>query len=473
VEPVGAWVAWAFSVSVEVGQGWRVVADAGGGNGAQGGVVDVHIADLAREVTAAQQYDDQTAAALATAQADADQAQGDATAAKTAATAADSDATAAQQAATTASTAAAAARQDAAKADQDAAAAAAAAKDADQQAAQAQQAATQAEQQQDQKVLDSGTPTGVAHVFTTEKVTPVGDPKPLNTCVLGLGNSGCDVTFQLTFTLTVDFYFCDNPAAPDDVTATGCPPDSSVYLGSQIEPGQTGQVTHHFSNWDFTRAIDEAVLKALWGGITQDFVDCWNGSAGGCGMAATWLVPQNKILEAIRIANAVQDAIKASDGLDDALTAIRAALKAKTIDGTIAAGMDVDVATRAAELARFTRAVDPKLIARLQAAGTVFCRKDLLWIATMPGGKLAFLETGKASAGLIHVISGHGAEFVDNGIALKDIPDFIQQALTVGKVVGQQRDAGRPIYELMYNGVLRHVAITVGDNGFVVGANLV
>jgi hypothetical protein len=43
----------------------------------------------------------------------------------------------------------------------------------------------------------------------------------------------------------------------------------------------------------------------------------------------------------------------------------------------------------------------------------------------------------------------------------------------VGKVVGQQRDAGRPIYELMYNGVLRHVAITVGDNGFVVGANLV
>ena len=438
-------------------------------------------ADRAREYAdqtqaadaAAQQYDDQTAAALATAQADADQAQGDATAAKTAATAADSDATAGQQAATTASTAAAAARQDAAKADQDAAAAAAAAKDADQQAAQAQQAATQAEQQQDQKVLDSGTPTGVAHVFTTEKVTPVGDPKPLNTCVLGLGNSGCDVTFQLTFTLTVDFYFCDNPAAPDDVTATGCPPDSSVYLGSQIEPGQTGQVTHHFSNWDFTRAIDEAVLKALWGGITQDFVDCWNGSAGGCGMAATWLVPQNKILEAIRIANAVQGAIKASDGLDDALTAIRAALKAKTIDGTIAAGMDVDVATRAAELARFTRAVDPKLIARLQAAGTVFSRKDLLWIATMPGGKLAFLETGKASAGLIHVISGHGAEFVDNGIALKDIPDFIQQALTVGKVVGQQRDAGRPIYELMYNGVLRHVAITVGDNGFVVGANLV
>lgn len=33
------------------------------------------------------------------------------------------------------------------------------------------------------------------------------------------------------------------------------------------------------------------------------------------------------------------------------------------------------------------------------------------------------------------------------------------------------RGTGRPIYEFTYNGELHNVAITVGNNGFVVGAN--
>ena len=38
--------------------------------------------------------------------------------------------------------------------------------------------------------------------------------------------------------------------------------------------------------------------------------------------------------------------------------------------------------------------------------------------------------------------------------------------------VQQGEDKGRPIYNLIYNGTERNVAITVGDNGYVVGANL-
>jgi hypothetical protein len=152
---------------------------------------------------------------------------------------------------------------------------------------------------------------------------------------------------------------------------------------------------------------------------------------------------------------------------------VRDALDAKNISGSVAAGLKADIAARAVELARFDRSVDPKLVAKLQSMGIAFNRKDLLWITTMPGGKLAFLETGNVSAGLTHVIARHGVEFADNGIALRDLPDLIRQALSDGKVIGYQgSDTGRPIYEIMYNGVERHVAITVGSNGFVVGANL-
>ena len=33
------------------------------------------------------------------------------------------------------------------------------------------------------------------------------------------------------------------------------------------------------------------------------------------------------------------------------------------------------------------------------------------------------------------------------------------------------RGTGRPIYEFTYNGEIHKVAITVGNNGFIVGAN--
>ncbi|WP_052432960.1 polymorphic toxin-type HINT domain-containing protein [Streptacidiphilus carbonis] len=268
-------------------------------------------------------YDTAATADAAAAQAAAQAAAGDATDARASANAAESDATAAQQAATTAQTAAATAREVAQQADQDATAAEAAAKDADAQAASAQQAATAAEQAQDAATVTSGGATGTPQMFTTEKVTPIGDPVPDNDCVLGLGSTGCDVTFTLNFTLTIDFYLCDADVAPTDLTAAGCPADNTTFLDSQSQPASQ-KVTHHFSTWDITKAIDEGVLKGLWDSVTADFVNCAHGNITSCAWAATWFVPQSKILDAIKLVGKLNDAIRTGLGIDDALKAVEA-----------------------------------------------------------------------------------------------------------------------------------------------------
>lgn len=45
------------------------------------------------------------------------------------------------------------------------------------------------------------------------------------------------------------------------------------------------------------------------------------------------------------------------------------------------------------------------------------------------------------------------------------------QAVLNGKQIGVQ--GSRPIFEVSFNGVSQRVAVTVGNNGYVVGANMV
>jgi hypothetical protein len=45
------------------------------------------------------------------------------------------------------------------------------------------------------------------------------------------------------------------------------------------------------------------------------------------------------------------------------------------------------------------------------------------------------------------------------------------QAVLSGKQVGMQ--GTRPIFEVTFNGTTQRVAVTVGNNGYVVGANMV
>lgn len=71
-----------------------------------------------------------------------------------------------------------------------------------------------------------------------------------------------------------------------------------------------------------------------------------------------------------------------------------------------------------------------------------------------------------------HIVERHGVDFARIGVAEKDIPRTVMDAVTQGKIVGYQgRGTARPIYELSVDGQTRRIAVTTGSNGFVVGAN--
>ena len=54
---------------------------------------------------------------------------------------------------------------------------------------------------------------------------------------------------------------------------------------------------------------------------------------------------------------------------------------------------------------------------------------------------------------------------------LVNIPKFIMQAILTGRKVRMQGSI--PIYETSFNGTTHRIAVTIGNNGFVVGANMV
>jgi len=112
------------------------------------------------------------------------------------------------------------------------------------------------------------------------------------------------------------------------------------------------------------------------------------------------------------------------------------------------------------------------LLRELEQQGVKQTPADIVKIFRDPSGKMVFLEQGDAESGLAHIVGGH-PELVREGIPESSIPDFIESAITKGKVIGHQgMGTGRPIYEVLFAGTLRSVAITVSGNGYVVGMNL-
>ena len=112
------------------------------------------------------------------------------------------------------------------------------------------------------------------------------------------------------------------------------------------------------------------------------------------------------------------------------------------------------------------------LIKRLIAQGIKINPDKLVWIIKTASGRIVWLEEGTQKAGLAHILYRHAADFANKGINVADIPALIAKAIKVGKIVGYQgQGVGRPIYEVFFNGKIIRVAITIGANGFVVGAN--
>lgn len=111
-------------------------------------------------------------------------------------------------------------------------------------------------------------------------------------------------------------------------------------------------------------------------------------------------------------------------------------------------------------------------IKKLENAGVKFNKDDVIFVANDSSGRLIWLEQGNNSVGLNHIVVEHGKQFEDAGIAIENIPQILIETIKNGEYVGiQGRD--RKVYKINYqSGEDIYVAITISNNGFIVGANL-
>ena len=112
------------------------------------------------------------------------------------------------------------------------------------------------------------------------------------------------------------------------------------------------------------------------------------------------------------------------------------------------------------------------LIVELAQLGIKHTPEKIVKIAKQADGKIVFLEEGNSDAGLQHILEKHSLEFADQGIKQNQIPDIIIKAITEGKAIRYQgKKQTRIIYEVNFNGKTHYIALTVSDNGYIVGAN--
>jgi len=110
-----------------------------------------------------------------------------------------------------------------------------------------------------------------------------------------------------------------------------------------------------------------------------------------------------------------------------------------------------------------------ELLDELAEQGIKHNPDDIVHIGRDASGKIVFLERGNPKAGLQHIMERHADNFARQGVPREQVGDLVFQAVTNGKVVGG--DAGRTVFEVVFNGEVRRVAVSVGSNGFIVGAH--
>ncbi|MFI1052387.1 RICIN domain-containing protein [Streptomyces griseoruber] len=447
-----------------------------------------YAADAQSSLARTIEYDQQAGVDAAAADKAAGRAEGYASDARASADQAALDAEAARSAASQAEQAAKDARAAADRADAEATLAEQAAKDAQKYAESAQQAAQQAENKGANQQVAEGAATGMDHTFLIiDKITLTETPKQLDDCTLTL--DGCTVRFEFHFDAVVSFYYCANPDVP--ATQSACPKADTFYLGSQPEKGLSKEVSYHFTFLQLEKAglqsLGLFVANLAYSILVEDFVECYHkftpsddgGAGSGCAWALATVIPLGKVAEALKFTKLVEDAIKTGRGAEKLLGDMKKIFGEKPSAADLAdpdtlAGMALRLSERMADRAKAANSIDLDLVRKLEASGANFKRADVVMVVRYPrpGVPVAWLEIGNNKVGLIHIIFRHAGEFIERGVASEDIPKLLNKALSEGKIVGQQgADGGRPIYETVYNGTTQRVAITVGDNGFIVGAN--
>lgn len=119
---------------------------------------------------------------------------------------------------------------------------------------------------------------------------------------------------------------------------------------------------------------------------------------------------------------------------------------------------------------------EERLIKELVDRSIKFTRENIVFIKRDEVGQPVWLETGNESAGLKHIIKEHSQDFKNaTNINEDEIPSIISQSITKENFVNKKERIGksgkkeiRKLYK--YNGKY-YVAISFGDNGFIVSAH--
>ena len=119
-----------------------------------------------------------------------------------------------------------------------------------------------------------------------------------------------------------------------------------------------------------------------------------------------------------------------------------------------------------------TNGANKALVDELVSSGEKCTPENIVAITKDSSGGIVWLETGNDRAGLNHIIDEHGSQFHGKGISNEEIPNYVMEAVHQGNIVGYQgKKNPRTIYEFVYEGKKQRIAISIGPNGFIVGAN--
>jgi hypothetical protein len=290
------------------------------------------------------------------------------------------------------------------------------------------------------------------------------------------------------------------------------PSEQSAALGSQagyktesaiadnsaltvaIAPGTDGQTDYQSMSYtDKLNIAIQMVPDLLEGDIKQLLQDpafVAELVAVGLAFAALQATPAGPLIDGLMVVTlGVSAALSLGGFLYKSYTANdEASLRAAAEDlknfieiaGLAGAAKLIGMASRALKNLRGgATAVDAEAAARqilfdeLTKAGVKFTPENIVKIARAQDGKVIFLETGSSKAGLQHIVERHGAEFAQKGISEAQIPEAVMSAVTRGKIVGHVgKTTSRPIYEVLFEGQERRIAVTTGSNGFIVGAQI-
>ena len=113
-----------------------------------------------------------------------------------------------------------------------------------------------------------------------------------------------------------------------------------------------------------------------------------------------------------------------------------------------------------------------QLFKEMSEQGVKFTKENVIALEKMRDGRIIFLED-TPDKGLDHIWQRHGAQYDQKGIRRDDMSLLLMKAIREGNIIGYQgKGQGRPIYSVEFKGKTFQLAITVGNNGFIVGANL-